>query len=75
MPHVIGDREGELVRVIDHVPELVSHFFLLVHKDMQRTPRVRAFFDFVVSEIKTFREALAGAKTASVVKTRPSITL
>jgi DNA-binding transcriptional LysR family regulator len=60
MPHVIGDREGELVRVINHVPELVSHFFLLVHKDMQRTPRVRAFFDFVVSEIKTFREVLSG---------------
>jgi DNA-binding transcriptional LysR family regulator len=60
MPYVIGDRESELVRVIDYIPELVSHFFLLVHKDMQRTPRVRAFFDFVVSEIRAFREVLSG---------------
>jgi hypothetical protein len=27
---------------------------------MQRTPRVRAFFDFVASEIKGFRAALLG---------------
>src|SRR5262249_1255605 len=38
MPYVIGDRDSELVRVIDHIPELVSHFYLLVHRDMQRAP-------------------------------------
>jgi DNA-binding transcriptional LysR family regulator len=58
LPHFIGDRESDLVRVIDNIPELVTHFYLLMPRDMQRTPRVRAFFDFVVSEIKAFRAAL-----------------
>jgi DNA-binding transcriptional LysR family regulator len=60
LPTAVGDAESELVRVIDNVPEMSTHFYLLVHPDMQRVPRVRAFCDFVVSEIKTFRAALAG---------------
>jgi hypothetical protein len=31
-----------------------------MHPDMQRVPRVQAFFEFVVSEIKAFRLVLAG---------------
>jgi DNA-binding transcriptional LysR family regulator len=57
-----GEREGELVRVIDEIPELVTHFYLLVHKDMQRIPRIRVFIDFVESEIRAFRAALGGAR-------------
>jgi DNA-binding transcriptional LysR family regulator len=57
-----GERESELVCVIDEIPELVSHFYLLVHKDMRRVPRIRAFIDFVESEIKTFRAALVGSR-------------
>ena len=53
-----GDREKELVRLIDAAPELVSHFWLLTHRDMRRTPRVRAFFDYVVAELKAFRVLL-----------------
>lgn len=53
-----GDRESELVRLIDTDPELVSHFWLLMHRDMRRTPRVRAFFDFFVAELKAFRTLL-----------------
>jgi DNA-binding transcriptional LysR family regulator len=58
LPTALGDVESELIRVIDHVPELVTHFYLLMHRDMQRTPKVRAFFDFVVGEIKAFRAVL-----------------
>jgi DNA-binding transcriptional LysR family regulator len=57
----VGERESELVRVIDAIPELVTHSYLLVHKDMQRTPRIRAFIGFVDSEIRTFRAVLAGS--------------
>jgi DNA-binding transcriptional LysR family regulator len=53
-----GDRERGLVRLIDTDPEVVSHFWLLMHRDMRRTPRVRAFFDFVVAEVKAFRTLL-----------------
>ena len=57
---VLGEAEPDLVRVIDSVPELVTHYFLLMHQDMRHTPRVRAFYDFVESEIKEFRKALVG---------------
>jgi hypothetical protein len=51
----IGDRENELVHLFDIGPELVTPFYLLMHRNLQRTARVRAFFDFVIAEIKDFR--------------------
>jgi DNA-binding transcriptional LysR family regulator len=53
-----GDRERELVRLIEMDPEVVSHFWLLMHRDVRHTPRVRAFFDFIVAEVKAFRSLL-----------------
>ena len=58
MPHWQGDREGEIVRVIDDIG-LVLPYYLVMHRDMQHTPRVRAFADFVASEIKSFRALLS----------------
>ena len=49
-----GDNEKELIRVIDNIG-LVTPYYLLMHRDMQHEPRVRAFADFVASEIKAFR--------------------
>ena len=60
LPHFQGDNESELVRVIDNIG-LVLPFYLLMHRDMQQTPRVRAFAEFVSSEIKSFRTLLSGA--------------
>jgi DNA-binding transcriptional LysR family regulator len=57
-----GEYETQLVRVTDAIPELVTHFYVVVHKDMQRVPRIRAFLDFVDGEIKTFRAVLAGPR-------------
>ena len=57
MPHWQGD-SSELVRVIDNIG-LVIPYYLLMHRDMQHTPRVRAFADFVSSEIKSFRALLS----------------
>jgi DNA-binding transcriptional LysR family regulator len=59
MPVADGDRDSELMLVID-ISELTSHHYLLTHRDPQRTPRVRAFFDFVAGEIKAFRAMLSG---------------
>ena len=55
LPVAVGDHDGELVRVIDDIPQLVMAHFLLTHRDLQHSPRVRAFFDFVAAEIKAFR--------------------
>ena len=42
------------MRVIENIG-LVLPYYLLIHRDMQHTPKVRAFADFVASEIKSFR--------------------
>jgi len=60
LPIVLGDNENDLVRVLGPVPELATHFYLLMHQDMKETPRVRAFFDFIIDEISTVRAILAG---------------
>jgi DNA-binding transcriptional LysR family regulator len=54
-----GDSDTELVRVIDNIG-LVTPYFLLMHRDMQKNPRVRAFADFVAAEIKSFRALVSG---------------
>jgi len=38
----------------------VPNYYLLTHRDLQRTPRVRAFSDFPATEIKAFRTMLSG---------------
>ena len=63
MPHWQGDRESEIVRVIDDIG-LTLPYYLLMHRDMQHTPRVRAFADFVATEIKSFRALLSKGNLA-----------
>jgi DNA-binding transcriptional LysR family regulator len=58
LPTHHGDREAELVRLIDTEPGVVSGFWLLMHPDMRHTPRVRVFFDHVVAELTRFRTLL-----------------
>jgi DNA-binding transcriptional LysR family regulator len=60
MPHWQGD-SSEFVRVIDDIG-LVIPYYLLMHRDMQQNPRVRAFADFVASEIKSFRALLSNGR-------------
>jgi DNA-binding transcriptional LysR family regulator len=63
LPHFQGENESDLVRVIDDIG-LVLPCYLLMHRDMQHTPRVRAFADFVASEIKSFRALLSSGSGA-----------
>jgi DNA-binding transcriptional LysR family regulator len=60
LPVQLGDPADELIRVIDPLPELMSQVYLLVHPDLRHTPRVSAFFDFVIAEIGPFRPVLLG---------------
>jgi DNA-binding transcriptional LysR family regulator len=60
LPIIAVEHEPELVRLFDSIPELRLPFYLIIHRDLRRTPRVRAFCDFVTSEIKAFRELLVG---------------
>jgi DNA-binding transcriptional LysR family regulator len=60
LPSHIGDTEADLVRMFGPVPGVISECHMLAHPDLHKTPRVRAFFDFMIVEIKPFRPLLAG---------------
>ena len=58
LPVNLGDNENDLVRLFGPIPNLPSDIYLLIHEDMKETPRVRAFFDFIISELATVRRVL-----------------
>jgi hypothetical protein len=58
-PLLAYQRTDDLICVM-HDIGLVTPFHLLMHRDLQRTPRVRQFADFVATEIKAFRALLSG---------------
>ena len=60
LPTALGDAEPDLVRVLDTIPELTRIWRILTTPQLRRTPRVSAFFDFMVSEVKTLRQILTG---------------
>jgi len=60
LPIALGDAEPDLVRVIEPVAELTRIWRLLTTRELRRTPRVSAFFDFVVEEIDNLRPILTG---------------
>ena len=60
LPMIAVENETDLVCLFDSIPALRLPFYLVIHRDMRRTPRVRAFCDFVTREIKGFRRLLVG---------------
>ncbi len=60
LPVIAVENEPDVVCLFDAIPELRLPFNLLIHRDMRRSPRVRAFCDFVASEKQAFRELLVG---------------
>lgn len=55
LPTAIGDGDPELVRVLGPIPELTRVWRVLAHPGVRHTPRVSAFFDFIVDEVETLR--------------------
>jgi DNA-binding transcriptional LysR family regulator len=60
LPTAIADCEPDLVRVLGPIPELARSWRLLTHPDLRRTPRIAAFFDFVVGEREAMKSILTG---------------
>lgn len=60
LPIALGDAEPDLVQVIEPVPELSRIWRILTTRELRQTPRVRAFFDFIVSETETLRPIITG---------------
>jgi len=60
LPTAIADGEPDLVRVLGPIPELARSWRLLAHPDLRRTPRVAAFFDFIIAERESVKAILGG---------------
>ncbi|MEW6454177.1 MAG: LysR family transcriptional regulator [Pseudomonadota bacterium] len=60
LPTAVADEDADLVRLFGPVPELSRSWRLLAHPDVRRTPRVSAFFDFVVGEREALKSILTG---------------
>jgi DNA-binding transcriptional LysR family regulator len=60
LPTAIADTEPDLVRVLGPIPELARSWRLLTHPDLRRTPRIAAFFDFIIGERKALKSILTG---------------
>ena len=60
LPTALGDAEADLVQVLAPVPELARAWRLLTTAELRSTPRVAAFFDFIVDEIDALRPILTG---------------
>jgi DNA-binding transcriptional LysR family regulator len=71
LPVVVGDEERDFIRVFGPIPELTASFYLLMHQDLKHTPRVRAFFDFVIDELDAIRSMLAGRSDGGGKTVRP----
>ena len=65
LPTSMGEGDPELARMLGPIPALVDDFYLLMHEDLRRTPRVRAVFDFLVDELKLVQAVLAGKPVRS----------
>ena len=60
LPTALGDAEQDLVRVLGPISELARSWRLLTHTDLRRTPRISAFFDFIVEERESLKSILTG---------------
>jgi DNA-binding transcriptional LysR family regulator len=56
LPCFLGDREHDLVRIYDDVPSFSREIWLVVHRDLRKTPAVRAVMDFVAAVVFEHRD-------------------
>ncbi len=60
LPMMLGGSAKGLEAVLAPVPEIGSRIYLVMHKDLRRTARVRAFSDFIAVEFARLRPHLMG---------------
>ena len=60
LPMLLGGTEDDLEPMLAPIPELHSKIYLVMHADLRRNARVRAFCDFVGKEIARFLPLLTG---------------
>ena len=58
LPCYLGDDVPKLQRVAPPIESVATDFWLLVHEDIRRTARVRAFIDFAFDELVKLRSKI-----------------
>ncbi|WP_054313112.1 LysR family transcriptional regulator [Mesorhizobium sp. 1M-11] len=51
LPCFIGEHDRDLVRIDDSAPSFARDIWLVVHRDLRKTPAVRAVMDFVTTVV------------------------
>ncbi|WP_320200346.1 LysR family transcriptional regulator [Agrobacterium sp. rho-13.3] len=51
LPCFLGDADPDLIRIGEYVPSFSRDIWLVVHRDLRKTPSVRAVMDFVTALI------------------------
>lgn len=51
MPELIGDKEPLVQRVSDKIPPLPLHTWIVAHRELRTSRRIRTVFDFLVNEL------------------------
>lgn len=60
LPCYLGDPDPQLVRVKGPVAAMATTLWVLIHPDLRRTARIRAFVDFMVPALQRLRPLLEG---------------
>ncbi|TMJ57504.1 MAG: LysR family transcriptional regulator [Alphaproteobacteria bacterium] len=60
IPCYIGDGHPLLERLTPPIPELAATYWMIVHRDLRRTPCVRAVIDWTKALFAEQRDLLAG---------------
>ena len=68
MPARVGENEKDLVRILDIRAKMVAPVYLLTHRDLRRTPRIRAFFDFIIENLEEVRSILSPGSARTSLK-------
>lgn len=66
LPCFLADQDGDLVRVLSPPADLMSELWLLTHRDLRQTARVRAFMDFIARTIARDRALIEGRRPAGM---------
>jgi DNA-binding transcriptional LysR family regulator len=56
LPCFLGERDRDLVRIYEDVPSFARDIWLVVHRDLRKTPAVRAVMDFAAVVISENRD-------------------
>ena len=60
LPTAMGDSEPDLVRVMGPAPAMSRSWRILATRQMRRTPKISAFFDFIATEKQALKSVLTG---------------